>query len=104
VADVFFFIKVEQHGLGDTICRWIGSMLGSRKIIATLAGETLEGSVAGGCLQGAFYHLCCGAWLWTDSQEDSMGMANIHWDMQTTLLTLSTENSQTLSQSFYRRL
>jgi hypothetical protein len=40
------------HGLGDTICHWIGSMLGSRKITATLAGETLEGSVARGCLQG----------------------------------------------------
>jgi hypothetical protein len=39
----------KQHGLGDTICRWIGSMLGSSKITATLAGETLEGSVARGC-------------------------------------------------------
>jgi hypothetical protein len=42
----------KQHGLGDTICRWIGSMLGSSKITATLAGETLEGSVARGCPQG----------------------------------------------------
>jgi hypothetical protein len=42
----------KQHGLEDTICRWISSMLGSRKITATFAGETLEGSVARGCLQG----------------------------------------------------
>jgi hypothetical protein len=44
--------SAKQHGLGHTICRWIGSMLGSRKITATLAGETLEGSMARGCLQG----------------------------------------------------
>jgi hypothetical protein len=43
----------KRHRLEDTICRWIGSMLGSRKIIATLAGETLEGSVARGFLQGS---------------------------------------------------
>jgi hypothetical protein len=42
----------KWHGLEDTICCWIGSMLGSRKITATLAGETLEGSVASGCPQG----------------------------------------------------
>jgi hypothetical protein len=42
----------KWHGFGDTICHWIGSMLVSRKITATLAGETLEGSVARGCLQG----------------------------------------------------
>jgi hypothetical protein len=40
----------KWHGLEDTICRWIGSMLGSRKITAMLAGENLEGSVARGCL------------------------------------------------------
>jgi hypothetical protein len=42
----------KWHGLGHTICRWIASMLGSRKITATLATETLEGSVARGCPQG----------------------------------------------------
>jgi retron-type reverse transcriptase len=42
----------KRHGLEDTICRWINFMLGKRKIIATLAGETLEGSVARGCPQG----------------------------------------------------
>jgi hypothetical protein len=42
----------KRHGLGDMICHWIGSMLGSRKIKATLAGETLEGSVGRGCPQG----------------------------------------------------
>jgi hypothetical protein len=57
----------KRYGLGDMSCRWIGSMLGSRKITATLVGETLEGSVAGGCPQRAFYRLCCGAWLWTNS-------------------------------------
>jgi hypothetical protein len=31
----------KRHGLGDTISRWIGSMLGSRKITPTLARETL---------------------------------------------------------------
>jgi hypothetical protein len=53
----------KGHGLEDTICRWIGSMLGNRKITATLAGGTLEGSVTRGCSQGAFYLLCCGVWL-----------------------------------------
>ena len=31
----------KWHGHGDTLQRWIGSMLGGRKITATLAGETL---------------------------------------------------------------
>jgi hypothetical protein len=44
----------ERHGLRDTIWRWIGSMLGGRNITATLAGETLEESVARGCLQERF--------------------------------------------------
>jgi hypothetical protein len=57
----------KQHGLGDTICRWIGYMLGSRKITATLAGETLEGSWSEAVHRGRFYRLCCGAWLWTNS-------------------------------------
>jgi hypothetical protein len=58
----------KRHGFGDTICCWISSILGSRKITDTLAGETLEGSVAEGCLQGGIlYQLCCGAWLWTNS-------------------------------------
>jgi hypothetical protein len=53
---------VEQHGIRHTICWWIGSMLASRKITATLAGEALKGSVANGCLLcggggGTFYHL-----------------------------------------------
>jgi len=26
----------EQHGIGSTICRWVGSMLGSRAFTATL--------------------------------------------------------------------
>jgi hypothetical protein len=42
----------EQHGIRRTIGWWVGSMLGSRKITATLARETLEGSVTKGCLQG----------------------------------------------------
>jgi hypothetical protein len=42
----------KRHGLEDMIYCWIGSMLCSRKITATLAGEMLEGSVARGCLQG----------------------------------------------------
>jgi hypothetical protein len=37
------------HELENTICRQISFMLGNRKIIATLAGETLEGSAARGC-------------------------------------------------------
>jgi hypothetical protein len=42
----------KRHGLEDIICQWINFMLGNRKIIATLAGETLERSVARGCPQG----------------------------------------------------
>jgi hypothetical protein len=40
----------KQHGLGDTICHWIGCMLDNRTITATLAGETPGGSVARGRL------------------------------------------------------
>jgi len=40
----------KQCGLGDMNCSWTGSMLGGRKIKATLA-EVLEGSVARGCPQ-----------------------------------------------------
>ena len=36
----------KWHGLGDMICQWIGCLLGGRKIAATLAGETLERSLA----------------------------------------------------------
>ena len=75
-------------------------MLGGRKIMATLAGETMEGSVTRGCLQGAFYHLCCRTWLWMNS----IIKAIIHWVMQMTLLSSSLENSQTVSHSFFRRL
>jgi hypothetical protein len=53
----------KRHGLEDTICRWVSFMLGNRKIIATLAGETLEGSVARGCPQGTSCCPCCGVWL-----------------------------------------
>jgi hypothetical protein len=37
----------EQHENGCTICRWVGPMLGSRIIMATLAGESLKGFVSG---------------------------------------------------------
>jgi hypothetical protein len=57
----------KQHGLGDAICRWIGSMLGGKKVIATLTGETLKGSVAKGCLQRVLLSFCYGARLWTHS-------------------------------------
>ena len=42
----------KWHGPGDTICQWVGSVLGGRKITAMFAGENLEESVARGCLQG----------------------------------------------------
>jgi hypothetical protein len=47
----------KWQGLGDMICQWPGPMLGGRKITATFAGETLEGSVARGCLQGGVLSL-----------------------------------------------
>jgi hypothetical protein len=50
----------KRHGLADTICRWISSMLGSRKITAMPTGETLEVSVARGCWQGGV--LSCLLW------------------------------------------
>jgi hypothetical protein len=62
----------KQHGLGDTICCWIGSMLGSRKITATLAGETLEGSVARGCPQGGVLSLL----LWSLVVDELIGELN----------------------------
>jgi hypothetical protein len=79
-------------------------MLGGRKITATLAGETLEESVARGYMQGGVLLPPLWSLLWMNSYEDSMRMAVIHWDMQMILLSSSAENSQTPSQSFYRRL
>jgi retron-type reverse transcriptase len=57
----------KRHGLEDTICRWINFMLGKSKIIATLAGETLDGSVTKGCPQGGVLSPLCGVWLWMNS-------------------------------------
>ena len=57
----------KRHGLEDTICWWISFMLGKRKIMATHAGETLEGPVARGCPQGASCRRCCGVWFWMNS-------------------------------------
>lgn len=42
----------EGHGLEDTMCRWISSILDNKQITVTLAEENLEGSGAKGCLQG----------------------------------------------------
>ena len=53
----------KWHELGDTICQWIGSKLGGRKITV-------------------FYPVRCGSWLWTNSYVDSMKMAVTHWGMQ----------------------
>lgn len=36
----------KRRGLGETTCQWIHSMLVGRKVIAMLAGETLEGFVS----------------------------------------------------------
>ena len=53
--------------------------MGGRKITATLTGETLERSVAKGCLQrGILLTQSCGDWLYMNSQRDS-GMAVIQW-------------------------
>ena len=71
----------EQHGIGSTVCRWVGSMLG-RTFTATLAGESLEGYMANSCLHEVFYCLNCAALLWTNSYEDTVSMAVIQWDVQ----------------------
>jgi hypothetical protein len=55
-SDRISFDMIEQaagnHGKEPAICRWIRAMLESRTIIATLSGETLRVSAAGGCPQG----------------------------------------------------
>jgi hypothetical protein len=57
-------------------------MLGGRKIIAVLAGETLEGFVAKGCLQGGMLSPL----LWSLFVDKLIRIAVIHWGMQMTLL------------------
>jgi len=47
-----------------------------------------------------FYCLYFRIWLWTNSYEDSMGMAVTLCGKQMKLLSSSAENSQTPSQSF----
>ena len=72
----------KQHGIGSTVCQWVSSMLGSRAITATLAGESLEGYKANSSLHEVFYCLNCGALLWMNSYEDAVSMAVIQWDTQ----------------------
>jgi hypothetical protein len=72
----------EQQRIGSTVCLWFSTMLGSRAIIATLAGESLEGYVANSCLHEVFCCLNCGALLWMKSYEDTVSMADIQWDTQ----------------------
>jgi hypothetical protein len=91
----------KWHGLGDMISQWIGSVLGGRKITATLAGETLQRSVARCSMQGGpLSPLLCNPVV----DELTRGLNEIHWVMQMTMLSSSTENSQAPSQSFSRRL
>jgi hypothetical protein len=73
----------DTHNLekrpGDTICLWIGSVMGSRKITATFAGEALEGSLARGCLQeGVLSPL-----LWSQVLDKLMG--GLNWNGYYTL-------------------
>jgi hypothetical protein len=42
----------ERHGIEPAICRWICAMLDSRKVTATMSGETLKASAARGCPMG----------------------------------------------------
>jgi hypothetical protein len=42
----------REHGLDETCCRWVGSMLESRLIHISLMGCSLTAKVAGGCPQG----------------------------------------------------
>jgi hypothetical protein len=42
----------ERHGIEPAIRRWICAMLESINVSATLSGETLRESAAGGCPQG----------------------------------------------------
>jgi retron-type reverse transcriptase len=42
----------REHGLEETCCRWIGSMLESRFVHTSLMGSTLTAKVKEGCLQG----------------------------------------------------
>jgi hypothetical protein len=68
----------ERHGIEPAICRWIRALLDSRKVTATLSGETLKASAARGCPQGGgCFHLYCGAWLWTTCCGNSTVMATI---------------------------
>jgi hypothetical protein len=76
--------------------------MGGRKITTMFAGETNEGTVARGCLQEGHSTALAVQPGWMNSQEDSMGVAVIHWCMQMTLLPSQVENSQTPSQSMYR--
>ena len=56
----------KWHGLENTLQWWFGSMLGGRKITATLTVETLEGSVAKCCSQRGSLPHSCEAWLKTN--------------------------------------
>jgi hypothetical protein len=42
----------ERHAIEPPICRWICAMLNSRKVTATLSGESLKAFADRGCPQG----------------------------------------------------
>jgi len=93
----------KWYGLGDTICRWIGSMLGGRKITVTLAGETLQRSVARCSLQWGPQSPLMRSPV-VDELTRGLNENDIHCVMQMTMLNSSTENSQAPSKGFSRRL
>jgi hypothetical protein len=61
----------ESHGIEAAVCRCICAMLESRDIGATLSGETLGVTAAGGCPQGGVLPLL----LWSLVVDD-LGLKN----------------------------
>ena len=45
-------MAAREHGLEETCCRWIRSMLEGRLVYTSLMGSSLAAKVVGGCLQG----------------------------------------------------
>jgi len=53
-------VAAKEHGLEETCCRWIGSMLECRLVHTSLVGSSLTAKVAGGCPQGGVCLPSCG--------------------------------------------
>ena len=96
--------QTTRHGLGDAICRGSAPCWDTWKYQPHLYGTLWRGSVTRGCPQGGILSPLLWIFVLHELTQGLLRIAAIHCHTQLILLPWSAENSQTLSQSFFRRL